>query len=74
MASLEAGTRPRQNWQELRARVLALPEAALLGGEQLDWTEGRPAGVAVVDDFLRHFHEEHEQPIRSWLNAQLAGS
>jgi hypothetical protein len=49
--------------------VLALPETALLEGEQLDWTEGRPAGVAVVDDFLRHFHEEHEQPIRDWLHA-----
>lgn len=56
-------------WQELRARVQALPEAALLNDEQLDWTEGRPAGVAVVDDFLRHFHEEHEQPIRDWLHA-----
>jgi len=56
-------------WQELRARVQALPEAVLLGGEQLDWTEGRPAGVAVVDDFLRHFHEEHEEPIRKWLDA-----
>jgi len=22
-----------------------------------------------VDDFLRHFHEEHEQPIRDWLHA-----
>lgn len=56
-------------WQDLRARVQALQEAALLGGKQLDWTEGRPAGVAVVDDFLRHFHEEHEQPIREWLDA-----
>ncbi len=55
-------------WQELRARLQSLPEVALLGGEQLDWTEGRPAGVAVVDEFLRHFHEEHEPMIRSWLN------
>lgn len=56
-------------WQQFSARVQALPEAALLDGEQLDWTEGRPAGVAVVDEFLRHFHEEHEQPIRDWLHA-----
>ena len=52
----------------------ALPEAALLGGKQLDWTEGRPAGMAVVADFLHHFHEEHEQPIRSWLDGLPARS
>lgn len=56
-------------WQELRARVQALPEAVLLSGEQLDWTAGRPAGLAVIGDFVRHFHEEHEQPIRKWLDA-----
>ncbi len=61
-------------WHELGARVRALPEAALLGGEQLDWTEGQPAGVAIVEGFLRHFHEEHEQPIRGWLNALAATS
>ena len=61
-------------WQDLQARVQALPEAVLMGGKQLDWTEGRSAGQAVVGDFLQHFHEEHEQPIREWLAALPARS
>jgi hypothetical protein len=59
-------------WQEFAAYLQALPEATLADQEHYVSMDGRPLGAGIIDDFLRHLHEEHEPLIRAWLDAQPA--
>ena len=59
-------------WQEFADHLQELPEATLADREHYVWMDGRPLGAGIVDDFLRHFHEEHEPLIRTWLDTQPA--
>jgi hypothetical protein len=56
-------------WQQLEAIVQALPEATLLEHERFAWMGGQALGPGILDDFVHHFHEEHEPLIRSWLRS-----
>lgn len=60
----------RQQWDELRALVAAMPEAELNDPTLFPRFEGQSlAGVIVQGDLFGHFHEEHEPMITDWLTS-----
>jgi len=54
-------------WQQFGQTLKELPEEALFDRERFPWMAGRALGPGCLDDFLAHFHEEHEPLIRAWL-------
>lgn len=58
-------------WQQLEDLIQSAPDQHLLEPGRFDWLEGRALGPAILDDFVIHFHDEHEPAIRAWL-ANLA--
>jgi hypothetical protein len=58
----------RQLWDRLEKLIHALPEQDLTEPGRFTWMNGRALG-AVVNDFVEHFHQEHEPLIRAWLAA-----
>ncbi|HYN87206.1 MAG TPA: ClbS/DfsB family four-helix bundle protein, partial [Ardenticatenaceae bacterium] len=57
----------RAVWQQLEDLIQTTPDQDLLEPGRFDWLEGRPLGPQIVDDFVIHFHDEHEPAIRAWL-------
>lgn len=56
----------RDQFQQMRAAVEAIPEPVLLDAGRFPWMGGEPI-AAVLDYSYAHLHEEHEPDIRSWL-------
>ncbi len=54
----------RAVFDQLVETLSAFPEAELLDPHRFDWLEGYPLSAASL---FSHFHDEHEQDIRSWL-------
>ena len=54
-------------WQELTALLQATTEQDLLEPGRFDWLDGHALGPGIVDDFVKHLHEEHEPLICDWL-------
>lgn len=63
----------RAQWDELREIVGALPDNVLNDTTRIRGLDGESIAQAVVSGtLLDHFREEHEPPIRAWLDT--AGS
>jgi hypothetical protein len=57
-------------WQQFAEKLQEFPEDSLFDSERFAWMEGRPFGPESLEDFIKHFHEQHEPLIRSWLRQQ----
>jgi hypothetical protein len=44
-----------------------VPEDLLFDPTRLAWLDGRALGPSILDNFVKHLHEEHEPMIRAWL-------
>jgi hypothetical protein len=57
-------------WRHCKELLQALPEEALCDPSRFDWTDGRPLGIGILQDFVAHLREEHEPLIRRWLQGE----
>jgi len=57
-------------WQQFAERLAELPETTLFDRERFAWMNGRALGPGCLEDFVEHFHGEHEPLIRAWLKQQ----
>lgn len=55
----------RAVFQQLVDALSAFPEAELMDTHRFAWLEGYPLSGAL---FFGHFHDEHEQDMRAWLD------
>ena len=63
----------RAQWDELREIVSGLPDNVLNDTTRIPALEGESLAQSILSgSFFGHFHEEHEPPIRTWLDT--AGS
>ena len=54
-------------WEQLETGIAAIGEAELLQVGKFAWLQDRALGPTVVDDFVGHWHTEHEAAVRAWL-------
>jgi hypothetical protein len=59
-----------QVWQQFAEMLEQFPETTLFDRERFAWMQGRALGLGGLEDFTKHFHEEHEPQIRTWLSKQ----
>jgi hypothetical protein len=59
-------------WQQFAEKLQELPEDMLFDQERFAWMQGRALGPGSLEDFTKHFHEEHKPLIRTWLSKQQA--
>jgi hypothetical protein len=65
----------RQGFARLAAVVQMLPEDALNDPRRFPWLEGESVGSAIVSgSWFSHWHDEHEQELREWLERSAAGA
>ncbi|MFL5807410.1 MAG: ClbS/DfsB family four-helix bundle protein [Roseiflexaceae bacterium] len=57
-------------WQQFAEKLQEFPEDTLFDRERFAWMDRRALGPGSLEDFIRHFHEQHEPPIRTWLRQQ----
>ena len=54
-------------WEHLELSVQATDEADLVEVGRFAWLADGALGPTVVDNFVGHWHEEHEPAVRAWL-------
>jgi hypothetical protein len=59
-------------WQQFAEKLQGLPEEILFDAQRFEWMKGSALGPGSLEDFVKHFHEEHEPLIRAWLRKQQA--
>lgn len=66
-------SRVHRDWREGYLRFLelgeAIPEEDLLEPERYPWLRGEPLSLVLVSSY-EHHHDEHREPLRSWLRQQ----
>jgi hypothetical protein len=59
-------------WQQFAEKLQEFPEETLFDPQRFEWMKGRALGPGSLEDFTKHFHEEHKPLIRTWLSKQQA--
>jgi hypothetical protein len=59
-------------WQQFAEKLQDIPEETLLNPQRFEWMKGRALGPGILENFVGHFHEEHEPLITAWLRKQQA--
>jgi len=54
-------------WQQFAEKLKEIPEETLFDARRFDWMEGRALGPGSLEDYIEHFHKEHEPLIRAWI-------
>lgn len=54
-------------WEQLETSIDATDEADLVQAGRFAWLAGGALGTTVVDNFVGHWHDEHEPAVRAWL-------
>jgi hypothetical protein len=55
-------------WKEFAESIQALPERDLMEPGRFAWLPDAALGPQTLNNFVTHFHEEHEEMLRTWLN------
>lgn len=55
-------------WKDFAEKIEALPEQALMTPGHFNWLPDAALGPQSLNNFVEHFHEEHEPMLRAWLN------
>ena len=54
-------------WKDFAASIEALPEQDLMTPGHFAWLPDAALGPQTLNNFVEHFHEEHEPMLRTWL-------
>ncbi len=54
-------------WQDFIELFGSFPAADLVEPGRFAWLKEEALGPHALADFVRHFHDEHEGPLRAWL-------
>jgi hypothetical protein len=54
-------------WQHLIELLESFSEAELMARGHFVWLADAALGPSTLDSFLGHFHDEHEESLRTWL-------